>query len=303
VHTSRSVGKSGTGSQFVLSGQAWTRPEENFGGALGVTLYTVNYLAGDSLRTIRPSIAAWARIFDLVKFTGRLSSGVDRFGIWESYGDNPLLSLGTPVHGAFRSVDVDVNAEVSLTHSNVATLGLANLIVKDYPIWVRKDTNAVWDPRFPNDPFVPDQFALDYTYQEKEMASITSVYGRYQHWWTHGSFDLLAIWRAHALRGRPVPHVPDWECHLVTSFAAGRGIVLSPAVHAVGPRSFVLPNSLNILGRLGPYVVLDAEAAVPLKYGWQLAVSAENLLNQRYEKWEGFREPGLHLQVGVKRAW
>lgn len=303
IHTSRSGGANGTASQIILSGEAWTRPEENFGGALGVTIYTVDHLVGDSLRTIRPSIAAWARMLDIVKFTGRLSSGVDRFGVWEAYQQDPLLSIATPVRGSFRSVDLDARGEVSITHSQVAALGLKHVIVKDYPVWVRKDTARVWSQSFPNEPFVRDQFALDYGYQGTETASITSLYGRYQGWWSRGSFDVLAIWRAHALRGRDVPHVPDWELHIIGNCPIGRGVALSPSAHAVGPRSFIAPSSPDALDRLGPYVVVDVEASAPLRWGWFVTASLHNLLNQRYEVWEGFREPGLHFQVGVRRTW
>lgn len=303
VHTSRPSGKSGTGSHVVVSAEAWTRPEEDFGGALGVTVYTVDYFAGDSLRTIRPSIAAWARILDIVKFTARLSSGVDRFGVWEAYRDNPLLNLATPVRTPFRSVDIDVNGEVPITHSHVATFGMTHVVVKDYPVWVRKDTATAWSERFPNEPFVRDQFAIDYTYQGRETASITSFYGRYQHWWSGGSFNLFGVWRVHGLAGRDVPHVPGWELHFVADLPLGRGIALSPGMHAIGKRRYVRRTALDSLDTLDPYVVFDVEASVPLRQGWTFTASVQNLLDQRYQIWEGFREPGLHVQVGLKRTW
>jgi len=303
VHTSRSVGAKGFGSLITVSGEAWTRPEENFGGALGVTIYTVDYLAGDSLRTIRPSVTAWARILNLVKFTGRLTSGVDRLGIWEAYQANPMLNVATPLRMPFRSVDIDVNAETSLEHSNVVTVGLRQLVIKDYPVWVMKDTLTVWQGQFPTEPYVRDQFALDYRYTGIENASVTAFYARYQHTWKQGSIDALGIWRVHALKEQKVPYVPDWEVHLGANIPFRQSAIFSPAVHVTGPRSYVATKTVDKLAKLGTYATVDLDASIPLRRGWLLTASLRNLLNQGYERWDGFKEPGFHLQVGVRRTW
>jgi len=287
VHTSRDSGTAGTSSAVAVSAEAWTRPEENFGGALGVTIYSAKYLGGDSLRTIRPSVTAWARLFNTVKFSARLTSGLERFGIWEAYQQQPMLSLDTPLRMAFHSVDIDVNGEAPIRHAHLMNIGLREQVIRDYPVWKRQ---AAGEP-----------FVADYGYAMGQTASIASFYGRYRYTWSSGSSDVLAIWRKHSLVGQRVPYVPDWEVHATTGVPLWRGITISPTAQVIGPRAAVRP--VATLDRLGAYAVLDLEAAYPLRGGWLLTGSLFNLLNQNYERWQGVREPGFHVQLGAKRTW
>lgn len=289
VWTSRDQGIEGTGSMTVIGAEAWTRPEENFGGGLGVNVYTTDPLDGDSLRTIRPSVTAWARMFRMLKLTATLTSSVERFGVWEAYSQNTTLDVATPLRMPFRSVDLDLNGEIAFTEWNVVTFGFRELIIKDYPIWHRP---------------APDQaFVLDYAYAGDQTASLSAVYGRYKRSWRHGSLDALAVWRTHALQGQPVPYVPDWELHVVTTVPWRWGRILSPTVRVVGPRSYVVPGNSTQLDRLDSFVQVDLRASMPLRRGWRISGSVQNLLHQNCRRWDGVNEPGLHLQIGAHRAW
>jgi len=302
TNTARPAGTDGTGSFYAVSAEAWTRPEENFGGAVGVTIYTVNYLSGDSLRTIRPSIAAWGRVRNLVKFTGRLSSGVQRFGIWEAYQANQMLNLATPLRSPFTSVDIDLNVETSVHRDNVLTFGFRQLIVDDYAVWVRKDSTVTWRRRFPTEPHTVNQFGVDYGYAGTDQASLTSFYARYQYAWREGSVDALGLIRAHSLVQQPVPYVPDWEFHLGARFPFRR-FTVAPSLHTIGTRHYIEPKTLDQIAEMDPYVLVDLEVSTALNRHWQLALLGSNLLNSRYQRWNGFNEPGIYGQIGIRRTW
>jgi hypothetical protein len=302
LHNSRPMGMSGNSSFYVVSGEAWTRPEENFGGAIGVSIYTVNHLAGDSLRTIRPSITAWARIKDFVKFSGRLTSGVDELGIWEAYRANPMLNLATPLRTPFRSVDIDLNAEIPIHRDNIWTFGFRQLLIQNYPVWVRKDTAATWSRRFAAEPYVANQFAIDYAYAGTDLASITAFYARYRYSWRVGSVDALGVLRAHSLVQQAVPYVPDWEFH-VSSNLPYRRLTISPAIHAFGPRHYIDSKTVDTIAELRAYALANLEISTPLRRGWLLTLSGSNLLNSSFETWNGFKEPGVFGQIGVRRTW
>lgn len=283
VRTDRDAGVTGTAHLMSVSGEAWTRLEENFGLAGGVTVYSIDYLEGDSLRTVRPSFSAWARIMRM-KFSARLRSSVEPFGIWEAYHNNQMLDLQTPLRMPFNNVDLDVSGEVLLSGWNTLTGGMQLLLTDDYPVWRRSASGERY------------QLVLN------ERARLTSWYCRYQHQFFLGSIDALGIWRQHSLQqsDQPVPFVPDWELHLTLTYPTHfRGVTLSPGLEFIGPRHYFL----DTYAELDSYYLLNLDAAVPARHGWQVTVSMRNLLNQSYELYDGISGPGLHVRLGAQKYW
>ncbi len=287
VRTARDLGDEGASSIVAVGVEAWTRPDENFGGGLGVTVYSGEYLAGDSLREIRPSLTAWVRTLDVAKFTIRLASGADRYGVFEAFDGCPMLDVSTPLRMPFRSLDFDVNGEVQLSDWNSASIGFRLDWIDDYPVWRRSGAG--------------EPFSIHYDYVSSETASISAFYSRYRTTWRQGSLDLLAVWRSHSLAENPVPQVPDWEFHAVTALTARRGIVISPTVRLIGPRSYIMSNDRS--GTLDSYFRVDVEGSAPFRQGWYLTAAIRNLLAQKYQRWIGSNEPGFHVEIGARRTW
>jgi hypothetical protein len=290
-HTERDSGVNGNTKYFSLGAEAWTRLEENFGGAVGVTIYSVESPNGDTLRKSRPSVAAWAR-FGSVKFTARLSSGLDRFGIIEAYRSNSALDVATPLRMPFQGVNLHVKADMPVGRWNELSGGMHFLLIDDIPVW-RRSTQG--------EPFI----FLD---ENDERANIISVYGRYFFMWTRGSADALVIWRDQRLEesGKPVPFLPDWEAHLGIDYTTlYRGAKVSPSLQFIGPRSYlsVQAGEEGLPVSMDPYYLVGLEVTFPTQWRWDVSISANNLLNSRYDRWDGVRGAGIHVQLGAQRTW
>ena len=294
VHTGRPVGDEGTATSMVIGAGAWTRLDENWGGALGVDVYSLDYLGGDSLKTLRPTIHAWARVLKWLKFAGHLTSGAERTGIWEAYHDNPMLNLATPMRTPFRSLDLDLNTEFILGSRTSLTGGLRQLLIKNYPVWRKQASTDV--------NYEVGQFVLDYGYAGDESASITALYAQYHFDWTSGSLDVLGLLRTTNLKERPVPFVPDWEGHVTSRVPMGRDMTISPGLGLYGPRSYLLPGSSS-MGELGSYAVMSVDFSMPVYRDWVATLSLNNLIHQQYERWNDVKEPGFHLQVAVRKTF
>ena len=292
VRTSRSVGTEGTATTFAGGAQAWIRPDEAFGGALGMDLYSINYMAGDSLNEIRPSVTVWARLFRRVKFTGTVSSGADRMGIYDAYTRNNMLNLSTPLKTVFNSFDLDLNAQATINDQSVLTVGAHQATLTNYPVWRRQAVGESGNE--------PGQFILDYDWAAGEDATINSIYARYNQNWNRGSLDAFATVRMHDIGGRDVPHVPDWEGHVATHIPVSSDVLISPSLDIVGPRAYVVPGSAA-MGELGMYFAANLGVSVPVLRQWMLTLSLQNLAHQQYNCWEDVKEPGFHLQISMKR--
>lgn len=294
LHTSRDAGVEGFAKIVSVGAEAWTRLEENFGGAMGVTFHSVDHLQGDSLRTARLSLASWFS-YRPVKFTARLTSGVERYGIWDAYNANRMLNVGTPLRMPFRSVDLDLKASISLGSWNAVTAGLRDVLYEDYPIWRREA---------PGQPYVliPQSDTTD------ARAKMTSLYGRYYHQLSEGrSIDLLAIWRTHSLEGstEPVPFMPDWEAHLAFEQPVRWNVTLRPSVEVMGPRSYVDVDQSGAgpTAELEPFVLVNIDASMPARRGWDVTFAVRNILNSNHERLDGVAEPGIHFMLGARKAW
>ncbi len=294
VHTGRPSGAEGNATTFVIGASAWTRLDENWGGALGVDIYSLDYLGGDSLKTLRPTIHAWARVLDWLKFSAHLTSGTERLGIWEAYHRNPMLNLATPMRTPFRSLDLDLSTEFILGPRTSLSAGLRQLLIENYPVW-RRQSSADAN-------YEPGQFVLDYDYAGDKSASITAVYGRYTRDWRRGSVSVLGVVRTHSLVEQPVPFVPDWEGHVTSRIPVGRQIIVSPALRVFGPRSYLLAGS-DATNELGGYVVISTDFSMPVYRDWVATLSLNNLIHQQYERWDDVKEPGFHLQLAVKKTF
>ena len=293
VHTSRSQGTTGTATNFAGGVKGWIRPDESYGGALGMDIYNIEHLGGDSIKAIRPSVTAWARLFRRVKFTASAASGVDRTGIYEAYGQNPMLNLNTPLHTAFRSFDLRAEAEVTLSDESSASIGLKQLTITDYPVWRRQTAGQSG--------YVTGQFVLDYGYAADNDATITEMYVQYERSWDRGSLDAFAAYRSHTLMNRKVPHVADWEGQVAGHIPVTGGVLISPSLSIIGPRVHLPAGAGTTLSELDPYAVVSLGVSVPVLRDWTATLSLKNIANQQYERWEDVREPGFHLEISMKR--
>jgi hypothetical protein len=284
VHTIR-PGSEGTAYALRLGAYAWTRLDENWGGALGANIYTVRNVDGDSIETIRPMVAAWARPFSWLKFNANLSSGIEQFGLVEAYRQNPMVDLSTPMRQTFRSIDLNVNAEATINARHSVEVGLRQLLLNDYPVWTQTGASP------------PGEFIVDYTTYDGENFSISSFYARYRSRWGAGTIDGLGIYRFHSVKHDDVPYVPNWETHLVSHIPVRGGIMLSPSLKLIGPRSYRPGKELD------PYVVVDFDMSLNIWKPWMLEISLRNLIHQQYERWYNVKEPGFHLQIGVRRTF
>ena len=244
VHTSRSQGTTGTATCIAGGVKGWLRPDEAYGGALGMDIYNIEHLGGDSIKAIRPSVTAWARPLRRVKLTASAGSGVDRTGIYDAYGQNPMLNLSTPLRTAFRSFDLRADVEVTLSDESSASVGLKQLTITDYPVW-RRQTAA-------ESGYEPGQFVLDYSYASGKDATITEMYAQYERSWDRGSFDAFAVYRSHTLLNRKVPHVADWEGQLAAHIPVSGDVVVSPSLSIIGPRVHLPAGTGTTLSELDP---------------------------------------------------
>lgn len=288
INTDRDLGATGAAKLVSVGAEAWTRLEENFGGAMGVTVYSVDYLAGDSLRTIRPSLSAWARLFD-VKLTARLSSSIEPMGVYRAYRDNTMLDLATPLRMPFSGVDVDVNAKLPIGRWNELSAGTRVLMIDDYAVWQRA---AAGKP---------------YEIELGKRARATTVYGRYFHTWLRGTADVLLLWREHNVQDTndPVPFLADWEAHFATSYLTSfRSITVTPTVELIGTRSYYdVTTSPASIGKLDPYYLVNLEMRMPVRRGWDVGLSVLNVLNQEYDRYDGVCAPGFHVQMSARKVW
>jgi len=67
-------------------------------------------------------------------------------------------------------------------------------------------------------------------------------------------------------------------------------------VKLIGPQEYTPGKQLD------PYVVVDLDMALNLWRPWTVDISFRNLVHQQYQRWYNVKEPGFHLQLGVRRT-
>ena len=308
--TSLSRGQSSGGVTTIASvgAEALTRPEERYGGGLGVTLFSVNPFDAtsdaDSIRKPYAQAYAWARVTSWLKLTARFGGGgrVERYGLWEAYRENPFLFIDTPLKPIIHRADLDIRVDAQRGEGRHITAGFRFNLIRNYPVWDKPWAVPALDRSTAgvSDRAATPDFELTY---DEDNVSIRTGYLTIQH--RVGpkvsiASKLRVFWSAYQERSG-VSYVPDFHHEVSSSMDLWENLRLMPRLTWIGRRPHADSQGKRV--KMGSYAVMDIGAQHPMRHGLYGRLWLYNIFHTRYERWEGFVEPGLTLALGVGREW
>lgn len=97
--------------------------------------------------------------------------------------------------------------------------------------------------------------------------------------------------------GEPIPYVPTFDATLGYRHRLGSPTTLGGSIRTIGRRTGAGGNSLD------PVILLSLDAAYSLTTNIDLTLDVRNLLDVDYQRWSGYREPGLGAALGIEAKW
>ncbi len=198
--------------------------------------------------------------------------------------ENPYLSHGTAImHTDVRSnMRLSLEREFSDRASGKVSIGYKS--VDALPLYVDPLLTGEWSLAYPG----RSEF-YDVTVEYQTNPSERHVLG------------VTGVWRdsKNSAAGITPPYIPDWEAGLSYGHGFTEKVRLLNRISYRGKQSPDLQGKRSLAGNLR----WDAELQIYISKVVALSAVAENLLDQRQERWEGYRGEPRRVAAAISVSW
>ncbi|MDX9758292.1 MAG: TonB-dependent receptor [Bacteroidota bacterium] len=192
---------------------------------------------------------------------------------------NPYLMLASQVRHTDAPLRFELGAEFDDRQASSARVGLSFL------------SSTSW-ARFS---LLPDPVRQQWELRYDDRATILTLHAALQHAFsTHTRIQAGMDLRTSALEesGGPVPYLPDYTLRTLLSHEFPFGLRLQPTVELVGEQK-------SDGGSLPAFLLLGFDVEYRLLRNLGLFLRFDNLLDQHWERWPGYRERPFFMMGGI----
>jgi|GEM_PF-6841043 len=264
-----------------LQVEAWTPLAQRVNVKFRMALQ--NFISDSvSMSRFSPSAQLFYLPNDRTGLTLQLASGLHYQNYYQAALFNPFIAHSHVARPQDEAFAVTLEGEIKIGTRWLAAASLHRGWEKTYIYWQRQAATG----------FIAQESAKDVDLLEWRLSTRYRLDQRLS---VHASATMLAD-RLPTGQSNRLPYRSDYQLEAGTRFDLTTTLYMTAEVEWVGPRRAEIESTRH----LPSYALANMEIRQRLKNLAEIFLTINNLFNQKFEIWQGYRDPGLMIWTGAR---